>query len=113
MYNFTVMHRDTPVADVSVADDHKNVKIDKLVPDSIIQPFGGSDLSVHRVYAFLKSRCYDDYRADLKEILEQAHLTDNNPWKWNKITHGVTWEDELWIRFEHENLKWEDVRWRR
>ena len=32
MYNFTVMHENTPVADVSVSDDHKKVKIEKLVP---------------------------------------------------------------------------------
>lgn len=57
MYCFTVMHRNTPLADVSVSDDHKLVSINKLVADSIIQPFGGNDLSLNRVYRFLKSRC--------------------------------------------------------
>lgn len=37
------MHMDTPVANVSVSDDHKLVTIDKLVPDSVIQPFGRND----------------------------------------------------------------------
>lgn len=113
MYNFTVMHKDTPVANVSVSEDRKDVKIDKLIPDSIIQPFGGNDLSLNRIYEFLKSRCYEDGRADLKRILKQADLTENDPWKWNRITHGVMWEDELWLRFDNEIIKWEDVRWRR
>lgn len=113
MYNFTVMYENTPVTDVSVSDDHKKVKIKKLVPDSIIQPFGGNDLSIDRVYRFLKSRCYEDDRADLKEILTQANLTSNDPWKWNQITHGVMWDDQIWIRYEGEILRWEDVQWRK
>lgn len=113
MYNFVVMHRNTPVANVRVSDDRKEVNIQKLVPDSIMQPFGGTDLSLNRVYNFLKSRCYEDNRSGLDEILVQANLTSNDPWKWNKITHGVTWEDELWIKYENEDLDWEDVRWRK
>lgn len=113
MYNFTVMHENNPVARVCISDDRKKITIDKLVPDSIVQPFGGDNLSLNRVYDFLKSRCYEDNRADLKEILEQAHLTSNDPWKWNKITHGVMWDDQIWIKFDGEDLCWEDVRWRR
>lgn len=111
MYNFTVMHKNNPVADVFISDNHKQVKIEKLVPDSIIQPFGGNNTSLERVYAFLKSRCYEDCRADIDEILKQANLMSNNPWEWNKITHGVMCDDQLWIKYEDENLCWEDVRW--
>lgn len=113
VYNFTVMCENIPVAKVFVSDDRKEIKIEKLVADSIRQPFGGDDVSVERVYGFLKSRCYEDGRADLEEILLQAHLETNDPWKWNKITHGVMWEDQIWIRFEGEDLCWEDVRWRK
>lgn len=113
MYSFTVMHRNEPVAQVEISDDHKKVQIKKLIPDSLVQPFGGNDLSINRVYYFLKSRCYEDGRADLPEILRQAGLKENNPWEWNRITHGVTWEDDLWIRYDQEELHWEDVRWRK
>lgn len=113
MYNFTVMHKNTPVAEVSISDNRKETNVKKLVPDSIIQPFGGNDLSLSRVYDFLKSRCYEDNRVDLDEILKQARLKTNDPWKWNKITHGVMWDDEIWIKYEGEELEWEDVRWRK
>ena len=113
MYNFTVLYENLAVANVKVSDDRMDVNIEKLVSDSIIQPFGGSDCSIYRIYNFLKSRCYEDERVDLKEILAQADMTTNNPWEWNKITHGVMWEDNFWIRFEDEDLSWEDVRWRK
>ena len=112
-YNFTVLYKDIAVAYVCVSENHKNVTIEKLIPDGIMQPFGGSKLDLERVYNFLKSRCYEDERDDLKEILQKQGMTSNNPWEWNKKTHGVTWEDFFWIRFDGEGLNWEDVKWER
>ena len=63
------MYENNPVAKVFVSENHKQVTIEKLVPDSIVQPFGGNNLSLERVYSFLKSRGYEDGRDDLDEIL--------------------------------------------
>ena len=107
---FTVMHKDEPVAIVRLSEDKKKVEIQKLIPDCIRQPFCGNKLDLERVYNFLKDRCYEDGRSDLKEILNQAGLTYNNPWKWMKITHGVTYEDLFWIWFPGETITWKDVK---
>ena len=48
--------------------------IEKLIPDGIMQPFGGSKLDLERVYNFLKSRCYEDERDGLEEILQNLRL---------------------------------------
>ncbi len=110
MIEFTVMCMDQPVANVKISDDKKKVDIEKLIPDSILQPFSGTKLDMERVYQFLKGRCYEDGRADLKKILTQADMKDNNPWEWAKITHGITYEDTYWIRFPGETLTWQEVR---
>ena len=107
---FTVMHKNEPVADVKISENKKCVDIQKLIPDSIKQPFCGNNLNLDRVFNFLKDRCYEDGRGDLKQILSQAGLTYNNPWKWALVTHGVTYEDFFWIRFPGETITWEDVR---
>lgn len=107
---FTVMYKDEAAAEVAVSDDKKNVHIKKIIPDSIKQPFCGNKLGLERVYNFLKSRCYEDGRADLPEILKQAGLTGNNPWKWCRISHGVTYDDFFWVRFPGEKLEWKDVK---
>ena len=107
---FTVMHKDVPVTHIYVSDDHKIVKIDKLIQDGMLQPFSGNKLNIMRVYRFLKDRCYEDYRADLSSILKEAGMTENNPWEWVKRSHGVTWEDYFWIKFPGEKIKWKDVR---
>ena len=56
-YCFTVLYEDEEVAKVEITNKRKNVHIDKLVPDSIFQPFGGTKLDIERVYEFLKDRC--------------------------------------------------------
>jgi hypothetical protein len=44
------------------------------------------------------------------EYLETLGLTAYDPWKIVEITHGVMWEDFLWIKFPGETLSWEDVK---
>lgn len=106
---FTVMHMDEPVAHVRISEDKKQVSIKKMVPDSYKQPFCGDREDIFRVYDFLESRCYENGRADLAEILEAAGMRENNPWEWVKRTHGVVYDDFIWLRFPGENLEWKDV----
>ena len=112
-YNFTVYYENIPVAHVYVSDNHKCVWVEKLVSDGMMQPFCGDKLDLERVYSFLKSRCYKDSYAGLEEVLKKQNMTSNNPWEWNRKTHGITWEDFFWIKFEGEDINWEDIRWKR
>ncbi len=111
-YNFTVMFKNEEVTRVYVSADHKNVVIEKLHPDGIKQPFSGNKLDLERVYDFLKDRCFEDGYHDLDRVLEIVGIESNNPWEWNRKTHGVTWEDYFWVKFEDEDIVWEDVKWR-
>jgi hypothetical protein len=43
-------------------------------------------------------------------FLEDMGLSAYNPWEIVKITHGVMLEDFVWIRFDGEDLKWNDVK---
>lgn len=110
------MHMDILVAQVTTDENNMTTSIKKFVPDSSIQPFWGNmdDKSVpyltNRFYRFLKDRCYEDCRANLPEILKQAGLTSNNPYEWVKVCHGVTYEDFFWVKFEGEDICWNDVK---
>lgn len=107
---YYIMHRDDVVTIVTLSKDRKTIKYEKLKRDGMLQPFSGDNLTVNRFYRFIKSRCYEDGRADLEEILHQAHLTSNNPYDFIRISHGVTYSDDFWIRFEYENISWKDVK---
>ena len=112
---FTVYHvmlKDTPVAKVTLRDDRKEIRYEKYIPDGPFQPFSGEKLDLERFYSFLKSRCYEDGRADLKAILAKAHFQDNDPYEWVRLTHGVTYDDFFWIRIDDEPCVYEEVRLR-
>ena len=107
---YHIMFQNTHVADVYTNEHHIFQKIEKFVPDSPIQPFWGDNMSTERFYMFMKDRCYEDSRGDLPQILASVGMTENNPYEWCKLTHGVTYEDFFWIKYEGEDIRWEDVR---
>lgn len=107
---YHIMHLDDLVAIVRLSYDKKSISFEKIAKDGPFQPFSGKKLDLERFYRFIKSRCYEDGRADLPEILAAFHLSSNNPYEFIKVTHGVTFEDHFWIKMDYENLKWKDVR---
>jgi hypothetical protein len=101
------MHRNQKITDVNI--DETEVAIKKYT-QGIWQPFHKDNPSLKDVYEFLEDRCYENGRVDLKDILALANLKENNPWEWIRLNHGVTYEDDLWICFDGEELMWEEVK---
>lgn len=109
-YKFDVMWKNDVISSVSITNNRKTVEI-KTFDDCVgKQPFCNGNHTLQRVYDFLEYRCFEKARPDCDEILEYYGLTEYNPWEIVKKTHGRLWEDYLWIRFEGENLTWDDVR---
>lgn len=106
--NFTILSMDTLIAGVSITEDGV-VTIQRYTDNPLKQVFPRKHTTIMEVYNFMKSRCYEDGRADLKQILAQAGMESNNPWEWCKLTHGVTFEDFYWIRYEGEDISWDDL----
>lgn len=114
MYQFSVLWKDEIVADVSVAESEDGFKslnyIRRYTDDVGKQPFGGTRLDLERVYEFLESRWFERGRPDVPQQLQYLGLSEYNPWEIVKKTHGVMFEDFIWVRFEGENLIWRDVK---
>lgn len=113
IYNFATYFLDEKVADVYMDTDERKVSIKKYV-EGPKQPFKADIETVEYVYGFLKSRCFEDGRPDLPEILAMYGMTCNNPYEWNRKTHGVKHKDFWWLKFpEDKDIKWEDINPRR
>ena len=107
---YHIMLMNILVADVYVDSNNRVIDIKKYVDDGPNQPFSGKNKSTERFFAFLEDRCYENGRKDLPKILASVGLKSNNPYEWVKITHGVTYEDFFWIKFDGEDINWEDVK---
>ena len=107
MRNFTVMYKDEAVARVEYSGGSPLIKKYTSLPAK--QPFIGNYEPKRMVYDFLKSRCFDNGRADLGKILLAAGLSSNDPYEWCIKTHGVTYDDMFWIKYDGEVLTWTDM----
>ena len=106
--NFTVMHKDEAVVRVEYKNDVPIII--KFTDNPMKQPFLGDYSLERQVYDLCKSRCYEDCRADLKNILHEAGMDTNDPFEWCRKTHGVTYEDLFWMKFDGEEISWDDVK---
>lgn len=107
-YKFSVMWKDTKTVDVCIDKDTVTVK--KYVLDVVENPFYGGPVDLERVYDFLCSRLMDPNRPCLQEYLDFYGVDEFNPYILVKKTHGVMWEDFLWLRFPDEDIAWKDVK---
>lgn len=71
--------------------------------------FPNMTLSRYQASEVLKMRCWDPGRPDIKELLAACGLTKYVPLDIVRKTHGVSYNDFLWIKFPGENLRAEDV----
>ena len=108
--SYEIYHKDTLVYDILLSSDKKNVFCIRHNYRRFLQLFPSEEITTYDLYRFFKSRCYEDGRDRLQEILAEAGMTDNNPYEWVDKTHGVTWEDYFWIKKKDEVITWKDVR---
>lgn len=71
--------------------------------------FPNKTLTRHQASEVLKMRCWDQQRPDIKDLLAARGLTEYVPLDIVRKTHGVSYNDFLWIKFPGENLRAEDV----
>lgn len=71
--------------------------------------FPNMTLSRYQASEVLKMRCWDPGRPDIRELLAACGLTKYVPLDIVRKTHGVSYNDFLWIKFPGENLRAEDV----
>lgn len=106
---YEIMYKNQIVANVLLSKDKKYILSFIRTKNKLLKPFKDK-LTIYDFYRFLKDRCYEDERDNLNVILKAANLKSNDPYKWIKISHGVTWEDYFWIKEKNENITWKEVR---
>lgn len=69
------------------------------------------DVSICDLIKFLETRCVPRTREGIEELLRKKyHLKEYSPIGICRQTHGVSNNDNYWLRFNDENLRFKDVR---
>ncbi len=106
-FTFEVFWKNELSSRVSV---HKNkVHISRYTLHPIRQIFHADTITRHQLTEALRLRCFEEGRADIDTKLAAIGLTEYDPLEIIRRTHGVSYNDFIWICFPGENLRAEDV----
>lgn len=107
-YGFDYLVKDKLLAKVKVYSD--KVTVDNFTDDIIDAPFGGrTEVSLSDLQDFYEYRCFPESRGNAKQLLK-GKLYGYNRLAIIYDTHGIMSDDYYWIRFENQDLKWDDVK---
>ena len=108
--NFSVLWEDEKTADVTISDNQAHII--RYTTNPVKQIFSKEDISLYELGEILKWRCWDEHRENIEKYLYRLGLTEFNPYKICRKTHGVMFQDKIWFRYKDENLCWNDVKCR-
>lgn len=111
---FTLMCEDQAVATIVINKGRCALyRLYSTSPSRQLFPpkYHGDIETVERV---LRGRCWEEGRADSKELLDKLGLDEYNPYLIVQKTKGVSTNDKFWFKFDgDEKLTWESVNPRR
>lgn len=92
-----------------VTVDHNKAKIQRIVEHPVKQIFKDDELDIYRLSCLLETRCWQRECRNIDNYLKKLSIPYYDPLSIVKKTHGVSYNDFLWFRFNGENLNWKDV----
>lgn len=99
------------VAELDVDYEHETVSNYHLYTDNwFVAPFGFGEVSYGTFLGFLESRCPSPNRYDIKKILEMWRIFRYDPVSICKHTRGLLFDDFLWIKFEGDDVTYDDIK---
>lgn len=112
--DFDVLDYDKIIAKVHVDWKAQKATVKQFSEDKLKIPFpflgSEGELNSSKVLKYFKSRVFPETRFDMKQLLEGLGVNSYSPLSIVKKTHGVLFDDYIWIRFAGEdNLRYEDV----
>ncbi len=105
---FETYWKDELTSRVIVHNNHVYIK--RYVLHPVKQIFPTNETDVYTLSKILEGRCWERGRKDIDNILNKLNIKYYNPLDIVRKTHGVSYNDFIWIKFEGEKLDWEDIK---
>ena len=102
-----VYHRYTKVGRLEI-ENGKLLRNDVYTDNILLHPCPRST-NVVDILGILKSRVLPECRCDAG-MLQHMGLKEYNVWDILRHTHGVDFDDFCWLKFDGEDITWDDVR---
>ena len=107
---FEYYEKDKLCTKVSVNYSNNTVNVVNFTDDIISQAFGKRAVTVEDIDDFFRNRVFPESRVDVDVLLDLLGLDHFDAEAIARKTHGMLWEDFFWVKFDNENLSYEDIK---
>ena len=105
---FSIMNRDKKLYDIEVLGF--DVKVTDYTTEFIDKQFPPGEVTVDVIFDWFEERCVPRTRKNIEEALSYYGLKEYDPYDICKVTHGTLHGDFTWIKWEGEDITYEDVK---
>ncbi len=91
-------------------DEFYDVILERYTTNPAKQLFYADRISLFELGEILTTRCWEENRSDIDELLHLIGLHTYDPYAIVRRTHGLMAQDPIWFRFEGERLTYREVR---
>ncbi len=103
------MHCNDVMTHMEVDLQTKKVELENYTDELLMTALGKRPPNIENLYWLFESRCISRERPDLKEFLEYYGLSQFDAYELCRKTHGRLTGDYFWLRFDNENVRFEDL----
>jgi hypothetical protein len=91
-----------------------SVSFKNYIDDPVWLPFGvDTSADINRLEEFYEDRCFPRERVNCKELLHDLGLDCYEPELICRKTHGLQFDDFIWLQFSDEpQVCWDDIKMR-
>ena len=89
--------------------NNNKAKIQRFTEHPVKQIFRDDEMDVFKLANILETRCWQRDCRNIDNYLKKLEIPYYDPLAIVKKTHGVSYNDFLWFRFNGESLTWKDV----
>lgn len=104
---FDLYHKNELLSHVEVKNNKLNVT--NYTQSKFFTPFLAPNVNIGTVADLFESRCLERCRPDLQDWLHANNVEEYDPLKIVRNTHGVMMHDYVWIKFDGEDITYEEL----
>ena len=108
--NFSVYWGNEKTADVKIKENQAVIK--RYSKNPAKQIFSKDTIPLFELGEILSWRCWDKNRENIEKYLYKLGLTEFDPYKICRKTHGVMYQDKIWFKYDGEKISWDDIKCR-
>ena len=107
---FDIMVKKELCVKVEIDRINKKLILETYTDEKVNNPFRMPEPKIINAMEFIESRCFPRERGNCDELLKRLGLDEYDPVAITRITRGLMMDDYMWIRYEGDDVTYEEIK---